>query len=349
MSRLLLFIFCITFFVKAKAQSNYDEAILQGDASFKQGQYKKAINKYFAAEAFDPSKKSDVKERVNKTFEKIEALRELAETEKRKAEKALKDKLKADSLTTRAVVAQRQTQKEKEEVDKNFELIKNTNKKLARMLYGLSDNADSATKAILVDVQNILDGTKKLNDIANSRGQYYPVTVDQLKSITGKNTNLLPDIAKWLTKTCPTYGIDDKERYAHFLAQACFETNGFTIFKELGNGAAYEGRESLGNINPGDGEKYKGRGIFMVTGKNNYLQLGILWGERDLFINNPELLEQPEYAVWAACEFWNIKGLNEIADNAEESLPAITKKINGGLNGLENRKKYYDKAIEVLR
>jgi putative chitinase len=349
LKNITLFIIFFISTVAAFAQSNYEEALSQGDIAFKKGQYIIAMNKYYAAEAFDPAKKEVVKARVLKTFEKIEALRELAETEKKKAEKALKEKLKADSATKMAVVAQRLAQKEKEEIDKNFKLIKNTNKILAQKLYSLSDEADSATKQILIYVQNILAGNITLDENLVSRGLYYPITADDLKAIAGNNTALMPAIAEWLTKTCPKYGIDNKQIYAHFLAQASFETAGFTRLVEYGNGQFYEGRVSLGNVNPGDGAKYKGRGIFPVVGRNNYLQLGILRGDRDLFINNPELLEQPEYAVWAACELWKNKGLVEMADLPDTPVSSITKKINGGFNGLAKREEYFEKALAVLK
>ena len=96
--------------------------------------------------------------------------------------------------------------------------------------------------------------------------------------------------------------------------------------KELGNGANYEGNTNLGNDSPGDGAKFIGRGFLMTTGKNNYMQLGrILKGDKDFFVNKPELLETPEYAVKAACEYWKARGAIQIAGLPDDSLITIRK------------------------
>jgi putative chitinase len=191
----------------------------------------------------------------------------------------------------------------------------------------------------------------------------YTITVDHLKAIAGITTKLMPGLAEWINKFCPQYEIDTPQEFAHFLAQACHESDHFKTTKEYASGKAYEGREDLGNKNPGDGVKYKGRGIFQTTGRSNYLQLGIKKGLRDLFINTPELLEQPEYAVWSACEYWKTKGLNDPANHPDTDK--LTKKyrkeiimvspveyisitVNGGYNGMDERKKFYVIAKTVL-
>lgn len=191
----------------------------------------------------------------------------------------------------------------------------------------------------------------------------YALTVDQLAAIAGKTTALLPSLVEWLNRLCPDYEIDTPQEYAHFLAQACHETDHFKTLREYASGAAYEGRRDLGNTQPGDGMRFKGRGIFQTTGRANYLQLGIKKGRRDLFIKNPELLEQPEYAVWSACEYWQTRNLNDIANHADgdrlnkkyrgqviqvSPVEFIGITINGGYNGMDERKKYYAIARRVL-
>lgn len=191
----------------------------------------------------------------------------------------------------------------------------------------------------------------------------YIINQEQLVEIAGISTGLMPSLAEWMNKICPAYEIDTSQEYAHFLAQACHETDHFKTLREYASGAAYEGRTDLGNKRPGDGVKYKGRGIFQTTGRNNYLQLGIIKGHRDLFINNPELLEEPEYAVWSACEYWKTRGLNDIANHADTDIlkkkykqriievspvEFISITINGGYNGMDDRKKYYSIAKTVL-
>lgn len=191
----------------------------------------------------------------------------------------------------------------------------------------------------------------------------YQITPEHLAAIAGKPTRLMPGLAEWLNATCPLYEIDTPQEYCHFLAQACHETDHFKTLREYASGRAYEGRVDLGNTKPGDGVRFKGRGIFQTTGRANYLQLGIKKGRRDLFINNPELLEQPEHAVWSACEFWRTRGLNDVANHADSDV--LKKKyrrqiidvspveyigitINGGYNGMDERKKYYAIAQQVL-
>ena len=85
MNRLLFFFLCMLIITGGSAQSNYAEAIKQGDDAFNRKEYKIAINKYFAAEAFDPSKKDEAKEKVNKVFDKIEALRTDADKQKKES------------------------------------------------------------------------------------------------------------------------------------------------------------------------------------------------------------------------------------------------------------------------
>lgn len=189
------------------------------------------------------------------------------------------------------------------------------------------------------------------------------IAATHLAAIAGITTPLMPALADWMNQTCPKYGIDTPQEYCHFLAQACHETDHFKTLREYASGRAYEGRTDLGNTQPGDGVKFRGRGIFQTTGRGNYLQLGIKKGRRDLFINTPELLEQPEYAVWSACEYWQSRGLNDAANHADDDLlkkkyhgdvidvspvEFISLAINGGYNGMDDRKNAYAAAQRVL-
>ena len=189
------------------------------------------------------------------------------------------------------------------------------------------------------------------------------VKAEHLAAIAGRTTPLMPALADWMNKLCPTYEIDTAREYSHFIAQACHETDHFKTLREYASGSAYEGRADLGNTQPGDGVRFRGRGIFQTTGRANYLQLGVKKGRRDLFINTPELLEQPEYAVWSACEFWKTRGLNDVANHADTDVlkkkyrghiidvspvEYISLTINGGYRGLDERKKYYALAQQTL-
>ncbi|MDB5967825.1 MAG: glycoside hydrolase family 19 [Hydrocarboniphaga sp.] len=192
----------------------------------------------------------------------------------------------------------------------------------------------------------------------------YVITPAQLASIAEKKeTPRMGALSQWINATCPAYEIDTPQEFSHFLAQACHETDHFNTLREYASGRAYEGRADLGNTQPGDGVRFKGRGIFQTTGRGNYLQLGIKQGRRDLFVNNPELLEQPEYAVWSACEYWTTRNLNDAANHADgdvlkkkykgnvidvSPVEFISLSINGGYNGMDERKRFYAIAQRVL-
>lgn len=144
------------------------------------------------------------------------------------------------------------------------------------------------------------------------------------------------------------YGIVTRLRMAAFIAQVGHESGQFRWLKELwgptAQQAGYEGRSDLGNKVNGDGFKYRGRGLIQVTGRANYAACGDALG-LDL-INKPELLEQPQYAAMSAGWFWSTRGLNTLADQSD--FLKITKRINGGTNGLADRQALYDKALKVL-
>ena len=165
------------------------------------------------------------------------------------------------------------------------------------------------------------------------------------------SAKLLSKYDAFLDKYCALYSINTKERLNHFLAQLLHESGKFIYVKELASGEAYDTGKlavMLGNTpeDDDDGRKYKGRGLIQITGRSNYSKYGKLMGI-DL-LNNPDLLEQPEYAVWSACLYWNDKNLNKIADKPDtwttifkgktyNKIQYITLIINGGQNGLADR------------
>lgn len=132
----------------------------------------------------------------------------------------------------------------------------------------------------------------------------------------------------------PAHDISTPLRLAHFLAQVAHESAGFVYMEEIASGQAYEGRADLGNVNTGDGKRYKGRGPIQLTGRANYRHYGQTIGI-DLE-SNPEIAAIPSLGMLTACLYWKEKGLNALAD-ADDVL-TITKRINGGTNGLTDRK-----------
>ena len=132
-----------------------------------------------------------------------------------------------------------------------------------------------------------------------------------------------------------TYGIlDNPLRLTHFLAQLAHESGNFRYMEEIASGAAYEGRKDLGNVMAGDGKRFKGRGPIQLTGRANYRKYGQQLGID--FENNPTIVAIPSVGLLVACKFWFDNGLNELAD--KDDVVSITKRINGGTNGLADRK-----------
>jgi putative chitinase len=130
---------------------------------------------------------------------------------------------------------------------------------------------------------------------------------------------LLPDSTeanrqKYLShfnKYMSQFGITTDKQIAAFFAQIGTESGQLKYAKEIASGSAYEGRKDLGNTQPGDGVRFKGRGLIQITGRSNYEKASKALGAD--FINQPELLEQPEWAVKSACWWWANAGLNKIA------------------------------------
>jgi putative chitinase len=171
------------------------------------------------------------------------------------------------------------------------------------------------------------------------------ITREMIKAIAPNSKNEIIDpLVIYLNKYMPKYEVNNYLRICHFLAQAAHEAASFRTLEEYASGAAYEGRRDLGNTQRGDGVRYKGRGIFQLTGRANYRDIGKKLGY-DLE-NNPTLAATPEISVLTALEYWKSRNLNKWAD--EDNVERITRLINGGLNGFEDRKKYLARCKQVI-
>ena len=147
-----------------------------------------------------------------------------------------------------------------------------------------------------------------------------------------------------LNSAMAEFGINTPARQASFLAQLAHESGQLVYVRELASGAAYEGRKDLGNVQAGDGARFRGRGLIQVTGRSNYAACGKALG-LDL-LAQPALLEQTVNACRSAGWFWQSRGLNALADAGDQV--AVTKRINGGTNGLAERLAYFKTAQRVL-
>ena len=144
--------------------------------------------------------------------------------------------------------------------------------------------------------------------------------------------------AKPLEDACIRFGIVTALQKAHFLAQVAHESDGFRTAVEYASGLAYEGRRDLGNTEPGDGVRFKGRGLIQLTGRANYTDYSWAMYSDGRCVRNPGIVAQLPDAALAAGWFWQTRGLNPLAD--ADNLERVTRRINGGLNGLESRAAY---------
>ena len=158
-----------------------------------------------------------------------------------------------------------------------------------------------------------------------------------------------------LSAAMEAHGITTPMRQAMFLAQIAHESGELRYVRELGSNAylaKYDtGRLAarLGNTPAadGDGQKYRGRGLIQITGHDNYAACGKGLGI-DL-VAHPEKLEEPEYACLSAAWFWATHNLNALADQGtDNAFLAVTKRINGGTNGLSERRVYFTRAKKAL-
>lgn len=179
------------------------------------------------------------------------------------------------------------------------------------------------------------------------------LTLNQLVKASGLSTSVATTWLPWFNLAIEAAHLDTNQRIAGFLAQALHETGSLRYLRELWGPTdtqkGYEGRTDLGNNQPGDGFKFRGRGIFQITGRANYQQVCDSLGVD--CVNHPELLEQPEWAMKSAILYWNTRkrnglSLNQLCDN--QDFLGLTKAINGGINGLDDRKARYNQALRGL-
>ncbi len=135
---------------------------------------------------------------------------------------------------------------------------------------------------------------------------------------------------------------------AHFLAQVLHETGGLKWLEEIWGPTPtqerYEGRADLGNVLPGDGYLYRGRGLIHLTGRHNYGRAGQALGLP--LVEQPDLAARPEHAARIACWYWNSRALGWSA--LRDDLEAVTRGVNGGINGMADRAKWLARAKAAL-
>jgi len=165
-------------------------------------------------------------------------------------------------------------------------------------------------------------------------GLFGPASFTALFQKCGATIDRAQELAICANRYFPEYGVMDTAlRLAHFMAQLLHESGGFRYMEEIASGQAYEGRADLGNTQAGDGKLFKGRGPIQLTGRANYRTYGAALGMD--FERHPEIVSLPSIGLRVALEFWKQRGLNTLADG--DDIVAITRKVNGGTNGLADR------------
>ncbi|MCA8271342.1 glycoside hydrolase family 19 protein [Burkholderia sp. AU30280] len=178
------------------------------------------------------------------------------------------------------------------------------------------------------------------------------MTLDEFQAAAAISGALAQRWHPALAAAMAEFGISNSARIAAFVAQTGHETLGFTLTRELwGPTAAQRAYEppsgkaaALGNVQPGDGRRFLGRGLIQITGRANYRECGNALGadlERE-----PERLEQAPLAARSAAWWWARHGCNLIADSGDFTL--LTRRINGGVNGLEDRMRRWAIAKKVM-
>eukprot|EP01016_Furgasonia_blochmanni_P009861 TRINITY_DN1412_c0_g2_i2.p1 TRINITY_DN1412_c0_g2~~TRINITY_DN1412_c0_g2_i2.p1 ORF type:complete len:233 (-),score=90.09 TRINITY_DN1412_c0_g2_i2:224-922(-) len=184
-------------------------------------------------------------------------------------------------------------------------------------------------------------------------GCVFSLTADQLKQIYPHASSAkVAAYAPHLDAALKSGGLTTCARQAAFLAQLGQESGEFQYMEELASGSAYEGRRDLGNTQPGDGKRFKGRGPIQLTGRSNYRAAGKALGLN--LEQNPQQVATPQVGFKVATWFWTSRGLNSYADkNNQAAFDQITLRVNGCMNCAAthkaNRDSYWRKAKSVLK
>jgi putative chitinase len=179
------------------------------------------------------------------------------------------------------------------------------------------------------------------------RTAMFLVAKSQLASIWGVKVEDVPDfVIEDLNNCLKVFNINTTPRIRHFLSQISHESGGGRWLKELASGAAYEGRTDLGNTQPGDGRRYKGAGYIQITGRASYQAFAD-------YINDQRIMEGVDYVAskypaTSAGYWWYNNKMNELCDT-NPTVAQVTRRVNGGYNGLADREYYYGRAVQIIK
>ena len=230
-------------------------------------------------------------------------------------------------------------------------LVRNNNFKLKEKIE-IDGKAGSTTIAAIELFQSNVVGMKTPDGLIDANGKTIQIlrasiqkglNADSFAAIMANgNKSTLQMYFPLFKFQLPQYQMVSPLRVAHFLAQLGHESLSLTYTEELASGEAYEGRKDLGNTKVGDGRRFKGRGFIQLTGRNNYEAYS-----NDACLNlmqngNESLVAKYPYSLDASLWFWKRQNLNVRADM--DDLRGITRRVNGGYNGLQDRARYLERA-----
>ncbi|MEA3533708.1 peptidoglycan-binding protein [Rhizobium sp. CC-YZS058] len=183
-----------------------------------------------------------------------------------------------------------------------------------------------------------------------SEATLFALVMRHTGAIGRKQAGIIEAAAETLPALMELFRINTPARIEPFLAQTAHECDNFATTEEYASGAAYDGRRDLGNTKDGDGRRFKGRAYIQLTGRANYRAFTAWMRQHKAdcpdFEAEPELVAQAPWAAWATVYFWSSRDLNALADRGD--FVGITRKINGGTNGLADRRTKLAKAKLVV-
>jgi predicted chitinase len=163
-----------------------------------------------------------------------------------------------------------------------------------------------------------------------------------------KQTELFNKYMPFIGPALTEYGLTEPSVIAAVLATVIHETAGFTTVEDYSSDAAYENRASLGNTQPGDGVKYKGRGLLQITGRANYAKFSEMLGLATRLVDSPDEVNDPDVAARLLC-LWFVKpGAKAMGPLSEDDLRTIRIRVNGGLNGWDDFYQLYTRILPLL-
>lgn len=223
---------------------------------------------------------------------------------------------------------------------------------LKKLVVGIAGNDFQPVDGLVDDLARLLlnlpqrPATRQPYAGVFPEAKFPQLSVAQLRQIIPyADANRVNALYPFLLITMVEADITTPLRQAHFIAQLAHESGSFNYLEEIASGEDYEGRDDLGNTQPGDGRRFKGRGLIQITGRSNYFNCGEALGV-DL-IANPTRLANHDLACYSAGWFWETNQINPAADR--DDVERVTRIINGGLNGFADRKEFLAVAKQVLR